>query len=68
MLQQQAQRGVRVLRPEQTISGILQNRLQAVEAARLVVHQEDIDRTGHQRCSQTRSNESSWSVLTGLAM
>ncbi len=68
MLQQQAQRGVRVLRPEQTVGGILQDGLEPVEASRLVVDQEDIDRTRHQRCSQTLNNERSWSVLTGLAM
>ena len=52
----------------------LQHDLERVEVARLVVDDQDLDVFGSscvdraQRYSHTRSSDSSWSVLTGLAM
>ncbi|MFO0617663.1 MAG: hypothetical protein U0414_34025 [Polyangiaceae bacterium] len=67
VLEEQLQRTIRRLRAEQAVRGILEDALEGVEVPRFVVDEEDVDGIVH-RWSHTRSRESSWSVLTGLAM
>ena len=66
--------------PDHPVAGIVQHGLENLQVLRLVIDDQNVDllvdlqqvfavgEDGAHRNSQTRISESSWSVLTGLAM